>query len=157
MRPQDTVRASLQRYADRGIFRGFGAAESRGGVLDCRFLWHAPAPHRLRFHSRSRLLVFVDLLPGIPYPSAMDRALRAWLAARSDPARPPHRRLDPTRASTRCRNRAGAVSVEIRSLDGDLEYTTTRAVKLVNEIFLDFLAGPYDELRANLVYGGSLK
>lgn len=144
MTSRETLLACLQRYADRGIFRGFGATATRGGGLECRFLWHAPFPHRLRFEPRRRTLVFVDLLPGVPYPSAMDRALRAFVAGRSSENLPDHRRVDPTKAGAGCRNRAGAVSIEVRCLDGDWEYAASRAVKLVNEIFLDFLAGPYD-------------
>ena len=144
MRPQDSVLACLQRYANRGVFRGFGAGVTRGGGLDCRFLWHAPAPHRLRFEPRRSVLVFVDLLPGVPYPSEMDRALRAFVGGRSGENLPEHRRLDPRKASAGCRNRAGKLSIEVRCLDGDFDYAATRAVKLVNEIFLDFLAGPYD-------------
>ncbi len=144
MTPPETVLACLQKYADRGIFRGFGAGTTRGGGLECRFLWHAPEPHRLRFDPRRGTLVFVDLLPGIPYPSVMDRALRSYVAARSSEDLPEHRRLDPAKANAGCRNRAGSVSIELRCLDGDLDYAATRAVKLVNEIFLDFLAGPCD-------------
>ena len=88
--------------------------------------------------------MFVDLLPGIPYPSEMDRALRSYVASRSNPNLPEHRRLDPAKADVRCRNQAGSVSIEVRCLDGDFEYAATKAVKLVNEVFLDFLAGPYD-------------
>ena len=36
------------------------------------------------------------------------------------------------------------MSIEVRCLDGDVEYAAGKAVKLVNEIFLNFLAGPYD-------------
>ncbi len=142
--PRETVLCCLQEYADRGIFRGFGASVDRNGNLECRFLWHAPEPHRLRFDPRRRAFVSVDLLPGIPYPSAMDRALRAYVAGRGSEDLPEHRRLDPAKANAGCRNRAGSVSIEVRCLDGDFEYATTRAVKLVNEVFLDFLAGPYD-------------
>ena len=112
--------------------------------MECRFLWHAPEPHSLRFLPRRDALVFVDLLPGIPYPSEMDRALRSYVASRSNPNLPEHRRLDPAKADVRCRNRAGSVSIEVRCLDGDFGYAATKAVKLVNEVFLDFLAGPYD-------------
>ena len=144
MSPVEVILACLQRYADRGIFRGFGTGATRSGGLECRFLWHAPEPHRLRFDPRRKTLVFVDLLPGIPYPSALDRALRSYVAGRSSGDLPEHRRLDPTKANAGCRNRAGSVSIEMRCLDGDFDYAATRAVKLVNEVFLDFLAGPYD-------------
>ncbi len=144
MTPSEIILACLQKYADRGIFRGFGARPGRGGGLECRFLWHAPEPHRLRFEPRRNALVFVDLLPAIPYPSAMDRSVRSYIAGRNSENLPEHRRLDPAKANAGCRNRAGAVSIEVRCLDGDFEYAATRAVKLINEVFLDFLAGPYD-------------
>ena len=89
-------------------------------------------------------LVFVDLLPAVAYPSDMDRALRTFVAGRASADLPAHRRIDPKKASCRCRNRAGNVSIEVRCLDGDFEYTANKAVKLVNEVFLNFLAGPYD-------------
>ena len=145
MIPRETVLGCLQTYADRGIFRGFGASVDRNGNLECRFLWHAQEPHLLRFDQRRRALVFVDLLPGVPYPSEMDRALRAYVAGRSREDLPEHRRLDPGESERRlpgtapapCRSRCAAS-------DGDFEYVATRAVKLVNEVFLDFLAGPWD-------------
>lgn len=98
----------------------------------------------MRFEARRSALVFVDLLPGVPYPSEMDRALRAFVAGRGNADLPAHRRIDPAKVSCRCRNRGGKVSIEVRCLDGDLEYAAGKAVKLVNEIFLNFLAGPYD-------------
>ena len=142
--PRETVLTCLREYADRGIFRGFGTSVDRKGNLECRFLWHAPEPHRLRFELGRSALVFVDLLPAVPYPSDMDRALRAFVAGRSGEELPAHRRIDPAKASCRCRNRAGKVSIEVRCLDGDFEYAANKAVKLVNEVFLNFLAGPYD-------------
>ena len=135
---------SLRGYADKGFFRGFGASVDRSGNLDCRFLWHGPESHRLRFDPRRGALTFVNLLPGVPYPSEMDRALRRFVAGRSSSDLPAHRRIDPAKASARCRNRAGAVSIEVRCLDGDFGYAANKAVKLVNEVFLNFLAGPYD-------------
>lgn len=135
---------SLRGYADKGIFRGFGASVDRSGNLDCRFLWHGPESHRLRFDPRRGALTFVNLLPGVPYPSEMDRALRRFVAGRSSGDLPAHRRIDPAKASARCRNRAGAVSIKVRCLDGDFGYAANKAVKLVNEVFLNFLAGPYD-------------
>jgi len=98
----------------------------------------------LRFEPGRSELVFVDLLPGVPYPSEMDRALRSFVAGRASDDLPGHRRIDPAKASCRCRNRGGKVSIEVRCLDGDVEYAAGKAVKLVNEIFLNFLAGPYD-------------
>lgn len=144
MTPREIVLSCLQKYADRGIFTGFGARVDRDGDLVCRFLWHAPEPHRLQFKRKTGLLVFVDLLPAIVYPSAMDRAVREFVAGRRSPVLPAHRRMDPAKMRARCRNRNGKLSIEVRCLDGDWEYSSTRAVKLVNEIFLDFLAGPYD-------------
>lgn len=135
----------LRAYADRGVFRRFGVRALGRGRLEARFLWHAPEPHRLVIDPARRTLTFVDLLPGVGYPSAMDRALRAFLAGRFAPELPEHRRLDPRRLAVRAINRGGAVSIELRAKRGDLAYATEKLVKLVNEIFFSFLAGPYEE------------
>ena len=98
----------------------------------------------MRFEPGRGALVFVDLLPAVPYPSEMDRALRVFVAGRSGEELPAHRWIDPKKAGCRCRNRKGKMSIDVQCLDGDFEYAVNKAVKLVNEIFLKFLAGPYD-------------
>ena len=85
-----------------------------------------------------------DLLPEVPYRSPMEIALRRFLDGRSADGVPEHRRVDPERVRLRARNRAGKVSIELLAEPGQLAYAVEKAVKLLNEIFLSFLAGPYD-------------
>jgi hypothetical protein len=139
-----TVVAVLRRYADRGLFRGFGEREVSPGCLELRFTWHAPWPHILVADARRGTLVLRDLLPEVPYRSEMDVALRRFLVARSAADVPEHRRIDPKRVRVRARNRGGTVSIELAATPGQLPYAAEKAVKLLNEIFLSFLAGPYD-------------
>ena len=42
-------------------------------------------------------------------------------------------------------NSKGQVTVALASLDGDLDHLVSKGLKLVNEIFLGFLRGPYHE------------
>ena len=134
----------LKRYADRGIFRGFGARLLDADRVEYRFSWHAPRPHVLRVDARRRTVTLRDLLPELPFRSPMERALRRFLEGRAADGVPEHRRVDPRRARIRVRNRGGAVSIELEAAPGEMAYTVERAVKLLNEIFLSFLAGPYD-------------
>lgn len=139
----DAVALVFQSYADRGIFRGFGV-HGRGDLVEYRFLWHGDQPHLVRVDAGARRLTFRDLLPGIPYRSTMDRALRTFLIERSSSSLPEHRRIDPAKTEIKAFGRRGTVSIEARVLDGDFDYASAKLVKLVNEIFLGFLAGPYE-------------
>jgi hypothetical protein len=139
------IEALMQRHADRGLWRGFGVRPGAAGRVEYRFSWHAPWPHVLAVDARRRTVTLRDLLPEVPHRSEMERALRRFLAARGAPDLPEHRRIDPDRVRVRARNRRGTVSVELEaSAAGDLVYAAEKAVKLLNEVFLSFLAGPWD-------------
>ncbi len=142
------VEALLRERARRGVFRSFAASQGRGGRRVFTFVWLKERPLRLRFDPARGVLEFRHLLPEVPARSALYRDLRAFLKQRQSPRLPAHRRVDPKRATVRCRNRSGSVSVSLETLDGDLDYLTTKALKLVNEIFLGFLKGPYYEYMA---------
>ena len=143
-----TVERLLRKRADRGVFRSFSAEDVRGGKRRFLIVWLHESPLTLTFDPKTATLEFRDLLPNVPARGAMDRELRRFLSSRTDEALPAHRRIDPRKAEVSCRNRKGAVSVALRSLDGDLDYATGKALKLVNEIFLGFLRGPYFEYMA---------
>jgi hypothetical protein len=143
---------ALREYAERGVFRGFAAAEHEDGRQDFEFRWLAGATFRVRLDPRTRRLVFNDVLPNVPQRSAMDRALRAWVRERSSARLPAHRRIDPRRLSIACTNRGGRMSIalELRrrsasTAGADWEYAARKGVALVNEIFHGFLRGPYYE------------
>jgi hypothetical protein len=143
---------ALREYAERGVFRGFAAADGRDGRQDFEFRWLAGATFRVRLDPRARRLVFSDVLPGVPHRSAMDRAFRAWVRDRSSDRLPEHRRIDPRRLAIACTNRGGSVSIALAlrrrgasSERADWEYAARKGVALVNEIFHGFLRGPYYE------------
>ena len=140
--PADAVDALLRSRADRGVFRSFASARVRG-KLDCTMVWLREQPTRLVFDPRRGTLEFRDLLPNLDLDSTLYKDLRSFLRGRASADLPPHRRFDPQRIKVRSRNRQGTVSVAVESLDGDWDYAVSKALKLVNELFLGFLRGPY--------------
>ena len=140
----ETVDALLRARADRGVFRAFAASRVRG-KLDCSAVWLGERPMRIVFDPRLGVLEFRDLLPNLPFKSALYRDFRSFLKGRAAADLPAHRRVDPDRVRLRGRNRKGSVSVYLESLDGDWEYCVSKGLKLVNEVFLGFLRGPYHE------------
>lgn len=141
--PECEVERLLRRYADRGVFQSFHVSQTRGGKLACRFEWLTGRPLTVVHDPEADALEFRNLLPEIPAASAMYAELKAFVRERADSRLPRHRRIDPERAAVKCSNRKGNVSITISFQEGEREYGVTRAVKLVNEIFLSFLKGPY--------------
>ena len=91
----DDVRARLQAYADRGVFRGFAEQPARGGRRRFTFLWLAPAPFTLHYQPATGVLVFRDLLPNVPGRSRFAADLRRFVRGRAQAGLPEHRRIDP--------------------------------------------------------------
>ena len=141
---EDRVRALLLDRADRGAFRSFAAARVRGR-LDCSVVWLRERPLRIVFDAKRDTLAFPDLLPSLPAKSGLYRDFREFLKGRTALDLPSHRRIDPDRVTLCARNRKGSVSVSLKSLDGDWDYVVAKGLKLVNEVFLGFLRGPYHE------------
>ena len=148
--PARQVERLLRRYADRGVFRSFHVSETRGGKLGCKFKWLTERPVTAVYDPETDALEFRNLLPDVPAASPMYSALKAFIRGRADPQLPDHRRIETGRATVKCSNRKGNVSIVVSFKKGGREYGVTRAVKLVNEIFLSFLRGPYfDYMVAN--------
>ena len=59
------VSAALQRYAARGVFRGFSARPARNGRHDFRFTWLTRQPMTITYDPKSRRLSFRNLLPRV--------------------------------------------------------------------------------------------
>lgn len=135
----------LRQYADRGIFQGYGERTARTGSIEYYFRWHAPEPHRLVYQPEQSRLIFPDLLPEVPYRSRIDRDLRKWIRDRFSPSLPEHRRLDPERISVSIHNHKASLSLSLSFEPHNALYACRKAVKLVNEIFLGFLSGPYED------------
>ena len=142
--PARAVEALLRDRANRGVFRSFSSKKIRGR-LDCSLVWLKEQPIRIVFDPRRGTLEFRDLLPSLALGSALYRDLKRFLKSRADGGLPGHRRLDPNRLKVRSTNRKGSVSVALESLDGEWDYLVAKSLKLVNEIFLGFLRGPYYE------------
>ena len=134
------VRGVLQHYASRGTFRSFSEVPGRGRRMAFRFLWYRDITITLEFDPAAETLVFRDLLPGVPARSAMDRALRAYVAGRSARAVVEHRRVDLRKLGVTCVNRGGAMSIAVTLKRGHAAYGVRKAVHLVHDILIDFLS-----------------
>jgi hypothetical protein len=143
------VTENLRDYADRGVFRNFSvidlAKSPRATQLtDYQFNWLSEAAVKMRLDPLNGSLRIIDILPGIPYRSAMDKALREFIHQRCDAQLPDHRRLDNEQIKFRLSNRRQTVSI---TLEFDLDsaaLAARSAVQLLHEIFNNFLQeGPY--------------
>lgn len=142
--PARSVEALLRDRANRGVFRSFASRKVRGR-LDCSLVWLREQPIRVVFDPRRGTLEFRNLLPSLALGSPLYRDLKQFLNSRADAGLPGHRRLDPERLKVRSSNRKGSVSIALESLDREWDYLVGKGLKLVNEIFLGFLRGPYYE------------
>lgn len=143
-RPAETVDALLRARAEQGLFRAFSSKRDRGR-LKCSVGWLGSRPIEIVFDPRSARLVFRDLLPDMPLRSSIYRDFRGFLRGRAVPDLPEHRRFDAARIVLQATNSKGRVTVALESVDGDLDHLVSKGLKLVNEIFLGFLRGPYHE------------
>ena len=135
----ETVRATLEEYASRGVFKSFSQVRGRGRNAEFRFLWFRDVAFRVEFDSRTRTLTFRDLLPAARYGSEIDRDVRTFIRGRCSRALPGHRRIDSRRFEVKCVNRAGCISVVMRIKAKDLEYGVRKSVHLIHEVLMDFL------------------
>lgn len=134
-----TVRASLAHYAQRGSFRSFSEVPGVSSKLEFRFTWFRDVAFRVTFDTTRRTLSFVNMLPGIPARSEMDRHLRTFVAMYTSTAVPEHRRVDPRRVVVKVVNRGGAESLVFTLRTRDTAYGVRKAVHLANDILQDFL------------------
>ncbi len=144
-RTADDVERSLRRYADRGVFRSFSAAAARGGKRKFSFEYVSSRRIEMLFDPRTGSLTLPRLLPDAPADSPIYRDLKAFVRSRTLPEVPEHRRIDPARAEVKCSNRKGYVTLKVVPADGDVAYACRATVKLIGEVFLGFLNGPYAE------------
>ena len=132
--PADQVTTALQQYANRGVFRGFRATPAPRGRLEYQFLWLTRKPMRAVFEARGRSLRFPALFPGIDKTTGAQ--LKAIVESRTDRDQPAHKRLDARRARITGTVRRGDfwLTVDIRGRNH--EYAVTRALNLINELFV---------------------
>jgi hypothetical protein len=133
------VEAALEHYAQRGSFRGFGTVPRTASRIEFTFSWLRDVTFRVVFDRRRRTLTFVDMLPGVPARSDMDRRLRAFVKMHTSTAVPEHRRVDPRRVVVSVVNRGGAASIRFAFRTKDVAYAVRKAVHLAHDILQDFL------------------
>lgn len=137
--PVEVVTRTLEDYASRGVFRGFGARPSRGSKATYRMMWHRDRMFELVFDPKAKSLRIPCVLPEVPADSSMYKELKAFVKSRQGEALPEHRRVDPARAEIKLFNRGGNVSLTLKVKDEDLEYGTRGLINVVHEIYLVFL------------------
>lgn len=130
-----TVDATLQAYADRGVFRGFSASDAPRGLRHYRFVWLTRRPMIVTLAPRRRLMTFVRLFPGVARAQGVTPALRQALAAASRRAAPAHRRLDPRRGTMTCRRDGEDLSLRLTIAPGTGVHAVKAALGIVNDLF----------------------
>ncbi|HSH75040.1 MAG TPA: hypothetical protein VLA09_05135 [Longimicrobiales bacterium] len=143
------VRRCLQSYADRGVFRGFSERAGWRGRTVFRFSWLARRPYDLEYEPDTGTFVFLNALPNVAARTPLARALRTFVAGRSDAALPPHRRIDPDRAEVSAFVRQGEMRLKVVAARGDHAYAANRVVNLMHEVFLYLQSYHPDYLWAN--------
>ncbi|OFW24735.1 MAG: hypothetical protein A3H97_20150 [Acidobacteria bacterium RIFCSPLOWO2_02_FULL_65_29] len=133
--PSEIVTATLQGYADRGVFRGFSVAPGPRGRQAYRFTWLTRRPTALSFDPRTGVLGFNGLFPARSRPG-MAADLRALVAGVASRERPAHKRLDARRATVSSSLRRGDWSLTMKVKGSNHAYATRAALNLVNELFL---------------------
>ena len=128
------VTAALQAYADRGVFRGFRATPAPRGRTEYQFLWLTRKPMRAVFEGRAGALRFPAVFPGVDKHTAAQ--LKAIVGSRTDRDQPAHKRLDARRARISGTVRQGDFWLLVDIRGRNHEYAVTRALNLINELFL---------------------
>lgn len=131
----DPVSTALQRYADRGVFRGFRAVPGPRGRVDYVFLWLLRRPMTAAFDARRGVLVFPALFPAVSSP-AMAAELKDLVVQRSTRDQPAHKRIDGRRARFTCALRKGTWTLTVTIRGANHDYAVRHALNLINELFL---------------------
>ncbi len=130
------VRACLQEYAERGVFRGFTERSKQGRRLRFSFTWLARSAYDLTYEPDTGRFVFLNVLPNVPARSTLARALREFVGGRTSSNLPSHRRIDPLRSTVSAQVRQGAMRLQLVAESGHHGYGANRIVNLVHEVYL---------------------
>ncbi len=143
------VRECLKEYADRGVFRGYTERPARLGRIVFRFSWLARHPYDLQYDPRTGTFVFLNALPNVEARTPLARALKTFVAGRSDESLPEHRRIDPARANMSAFIRGGDMRLSVVAEPGHHAYAANRVVNLMHEVYLHLHAYYPEYLWAN--------
>ena len=131
-----SVDATLQSYADRGVFQRFSVADRPRGERRYQFLWLTRRPMTVRFTPDRRMLTFDALFPAARSVAGVAAALQREVGGRTSAARVAHRRIDARRARIASPIRSGTISLEVDIRGRNGEYAVRSALNLVNDLFL---------------------
>ena len=142
----DLVDGLLRTYAERGVFTGYARLKHSDRAARYRIRWFYSRPMDVSLDRKRQSIALPDFLPSIDLEPALAPDLRAFLRQMAD--LPEHRRLDETRAQLTLRRKGNALTLAVRSLDGDLEYACRKLVHIANEVLLVFLSShAYDQYK----------
>jgi hypothetical protein len=134
-----TVKQILRSYAERGVFRSFSQTAAANGIAEYRFFWLYNLPFRVVFDANRRALSFRNLLPCVARDSQSETELKDFIRSLANSDRLEHRRVDPSRLSIAYVNRESRVALTFLIAEADYEYGVTKAINVVNEVFLTFV------------------
>jgi len=89
----------------------------------------------LRVSAAKQSITLEDALPGICYPSFLDREVRRFLVERAGDDLPDHRRIDAENVGLRMVNRNSSASLFFEVRDGDWAQALRTVLGVVNELF----------------------
>jgi hypothetical protein len=124
----------LHGYAERGALRQLEEHSARGKTT-FQFTWLLDRRFTVVVDPTKSRMEIKDLLPNVPARSDLDRAVRAFVASRSDRRLPAHRRVDPGRVEISCANRKSALSFIFVVKRNQYKYATAKALNFCNELF----------------------
>jgi hypothetical protein len=132
----DAVSRALQRYADRGVFRGLSAHSGRGGRLEFRFTWLMHRPMTLLYDPRTAALTFKNMLPCVGSTTSLRKELYGLVDGRRTRVVPAHKRIDARRARLVRSTRNGDFSLTLVVRGRHHEYAVQKGLNLVNDLFV---------------------
>lgn len=131
----DAIRVLLTAYATRGVLREFEEHALRGGRVEFRFTWLLDRRFRLVFDPEAGTLTLKDLLPGVPAKSRIEEAVTKITETRNDKKLPPHRRVDPAKATIAIQNRKATLSLVMTVKRAQYAYAVPKLLNFCNELF----------------------
>jgi len=130
------VARALQRYADRGVFRGLSSHRGRGGRFEFQFTWLMRQPMTLVYDERAAALTFRNLLPRVGSTALLREELYELIDGLSTRAVPAHKRIDGRRARLIRSARGGNFSLTLVVRGRHHEYAVRKGLNLVNDLFV---------------------
>jgi hypothetical protein len=142
----DLVDGILRTYAEKGVFKGYARMKHSPSAAHYRISWFYSRPMDVYLDRKRQSISLPDFLPSIDLEPALAPNLRSFLRGMSD--LPEHRRLDERRGQLSLRRKGSALTLAVRSLDGDLDYACRKLVHIANEVLLVFLSSHlYDQYK----------